>query len=286
MQLKIGVGSMVFSNVTRKQAFLAHLAASMCLFVILLYLIVFQWFPEFYFYLDGGIRAIGTLFFVDVVLGPGLTLLVFKPGKKSLKFDMAVILLLQLSALTWGINNVYTERSGSAVFYWGKFSCLANNITGDMNMVAITAGPSGRQRLSFLQRPDTAEGVHAYVKESFMHGTSEIYYFGEKIVPMDELVVSRLNNYQLDLTALAKENKAVAKEVGDYIERHQADMWHIKLVPLSCRFGSAIAAYDMNKLKIIDYFEIDRKISLRAQAQDEPLPFNSLLDEEDELIQY
>ena len=98
---------MIFTDVTRKQAFLMHLAVSACIFVILSYLILFHWFPEFYFYLDGGDRAIATIFFVDVILGPGLTLLVFKPGKKGLKFDMAIILLMHLSALVWGINNGY-----------------------------------------------------------------------------------------------------------------------------------------------------------------------------------
>ena len=56
---------MIFSDVTRRQAFSIHLALSACVFVVLSYLIVFHWFPGFYFYLDGGIRAIATIFFVD-----------------------------------------------------------------------------------------------------------------------------------------------------------------------------------------------------------------------------
>lgn len=262
---------MVFSDVTRKQAFLTHLAVSVCIFIFLSYLIVFHWFPEFYFYLDGGSRAIGTIFFVDVILGPGLTLLVFKPGKKSLKFDMAVILLLQSSALVWGVNNVYMERSGTAVFYWGKFSCIAHKDTSDIDMAAITANPSGRQRLSFLQRPDTAEGFHSLVTEAFEHGSSEIYYYGEKITALDEHVVTRLKNYRLDLSKLAEESEVSAKNVEAYLGRHNADIEYINLVPLSCRFGSAIAVYDTRKLKITDLLDI--KTSLRAEAQDEPLPF-------------
>lgn len=262
---------MVFSEITRKQAFLTHLAVSSGLFVIISYLIFFHWFPEFYFYLDGGIRAITTIFFVDVVLGPGLTLLVFKPGKKELKFDMAVILLLQLSALFWGVSSVYAERSGATVFYYGRFSCIAHDDTKNMNMDSITTGPGGRQRLSILQRPDTVDDFYKFSKEAHNHQSAEIYYYGEKITPLDESVVERLQNYQLNLSRLAEENQASAKQVELYLASHVDDVEHIKLFPLSCRYGFAIAAYDMRELKITDWIKVEQT-QLRGEAQDELLP--------------
>lgn len=268
---------MVFSDITRKQAFLTHLAISVCIFVIFSYLIGFYWFPEFYFYLDGGIRAITIFFIVSVILGPSLTLLVFKPGKKMLKFDMVVILLLHMSALIWGINNIYAERSGSAVFYWGKFSCLSHNETGDMDMTAIAAGPSGRQNLSFLQRPDTAEDFHRLVTEAFKNNSTEIHYYGEKITALDGKVVTRLKNYQLNLSKLAEESEVTAKHVVAYLDRHTDDIEHVKLIPLSCRFGSVIAVYDTRELKITDWFGMVRT-SVRAEALDGPLRFKSPQD--------
>ena len=270
---------MVFTDVTRKQAFLTHLAVSVGIFVIISYLIIFHWFPEFYFYLDGGIRAITTIFFVDIVLGPGLTLLVFKPGKKELKFDMAVILLLQVSALFWGVSSVYTERSGATIFYYGKFSCVAHDDTSSMNMDLITEGPGGRQRLSFLQRPDTIDEFLSFTKEPYQHQSAEIYYYPEKITPLDESVAKRLQNYQLNLSKLAEENEVAAKTVETYLGRNENEIEHINLIPLSCRYGSAIAVYDMRKLKITDWLKIETK--LRGEAQDEPLSLKSSQDEDD-----
>ena len=264
---------MVFSDVTRKQAFLTHLTVSLCIFIVISYLIVFRWFPEFYFYLDGGIRAIATLFFVDVILGPGLTLLVFKPGKKLLKFDMSVILLLQFSALFWGVSSIYAERSGAAIFYYGKFACVSQADTHDMKMNEIIVGPSDQQRLAFLQRPDTLDDFFSFSKEAFDHQSSEIYYYGEKIVPLDGRVMERLQNYRLNLLALAAENEVAAKNVEDYYARHAADIEYINLIPLSCRYGSAIAVYDARELKITDLIEV--KTKLRAEAQDEPLPLKT-----------
>ena len=272
---------MVFSDVTRKQAFLIHLAVSTCIFAIISYLIIFRWFPEFYFYLDGGIRAITTIFFVDVVLGPGLTLLVFKPGKKTLKFDMTVILLLQLSALFWGVSSVYAERSGATVFYYGKFACVAHDDTSNMNMDAIAAGPGGRQRLSFLQRPGTIDDFMSFTKEAYIHQSAEIYYYGEKITPLDEAVVKRLQNYRLNLSKLAEESEAAAKKVADYLGRHADDVEYINLIPLSCRYGSAIAVYDTRELKITDWLRLKEETQLRGEAQDEPLPLKQSQDAED-----
>jgi len=174
---------MIEMNFTRRRAFLTHLSASTIIFLVISYLIVFHWYPDFYFTLDGGLRGIVTIFSVDVVLGPGLTLLVFKPGKKSLRFDMTVILLIQLLALSWGIHSVYTERSGSTVFYWGKFASVTHEDTAKMNMGPILKGPSGKQRLGFLKAPETVDSFFDFVKKAFQHHSSEIYYYADKIVP-------------------------------------------------------------------------------------------------------
>ena len=201
---------MILTEISRKQAFLTHLGVSSIIFMVLSYLIVFHWYPDFYFSLDGGQRAIATVFFVDVVLGPGLTLLVFKPGKKSLRFDMSVIVLVQISALIWGVNNVFTERSATAVFYQGKFTCISQPDAREINLSAISSGPGGKQRLGFLQRPDSVDEWLDFTKKAITHNSSAVYYYGEKIVPLDENVVARLDKYQLDLGALREENTQYA----------------------------------------------------------------------------
>jgi hypothetical protein len=47
---------------------------------------------------------------VDIVIGPLLTLLVYKAGKSSLKFDLSVIALLQLGALAYGLYTIWQTR--------------------------------------------------------------------------------------------------------------------------------------------------------------------------------
>lgn len=264
------------TDISRKQAFFTHLGVSSIIFMVLSYLIVFHWYPDFYFSLDGGQRAILTIFFVDMVLGPGLTLLVFKPGKKSLKFDMSVIVLVQLSALTWGVHNVFTERSATAVFYQGRFTCISRPDAGEIDLEAIAAGPSGKQSLSFLQRPDTVDELLDFTKEAFKHNSSAVYYYGERFVPLDENVVSRLDKYTLDLAALRQESTG-------YIDKVQsnktiiADADRYQLIPLSCRYARVIAVYDREQLDIASILDVPTLLS--AEANDEPLPLKMELQQ-------
>jgi hypothetical protein len=262
---------MRISDVTRQQAFLTHLLVSTCIFIVISYLIVFHWYPEFYFFIDGGVRGIVTIFFVDVVLGPGLTLLVFKPGKKTLKFDMAIILILQFSALVWGIKSVYTERPATTVFYWGKFSCIAHKDAGEIDLQPIKAGPSGRQRLSILLRPDTIDERYSFTKEAFDHQTSEIYYYGSKILPLDKDRLNRMDKYELDLEELRKLEASDADRVEAFIGS-TAISEPYKLIPLACRYGNAIAVYDPRQLRIVDTLDVSANI--RANALDIDTPAN------------
>ena len=71
-------------------AFAVHLGISLIIFIILGYLILFHWYPDFFFTSDGGWQGIRIVAFVDLVLGPVLTLVVFnnKKPKAELRRDL------------------------------------------------------------------------------------------------------------------------------------------------------------------------------------------------------
>lgn len=94
---------------TRWQAFAIHLSISFVIFLILLSIILLFWYPGPFIYL-GGIEGIKIVAGVDLVLGPILTLMIYKKAKKSLKLDLSIIAAIQLSALIAGTWIVYTER--------------------------------------------------------------------------------------------------------------------------------------------------------------------------------
>ena len=71
-------------RVSRKKAFAVHLLASSTVVSVVLAVIAFFWYPGDYFAMAGVWAALQVLIFVDVVLGPSLTLMLFKPGKPGL----------------------------------------------------------------------------------------------------------------------------------------------------------------------------------------------------------
>ncbi len=79
------------------------------------------WYPEFFYSIDGGWEGMRIIIGVDLVLGPVLTLMVFRAGKPGLKFDLTIIGLFQGICLLAGVYIVYIERPLYFVYYEEHF---------------------------------------------------------------------------------------------------------------------------------------------------------------------
>ena len=114
---------------SRYQATFAHFLFSLLIFTTLGYLVYFCWYPQPLFSVDAGWQGLRILAFVDFVLGPCLTLVIFNPKKKELFKDVAIIALIQFSALSYGTYHVYQSRPAFVVyadngFYTAAYSQL------------------------------------------------------------------------------------------------------------------------------------------------------------------
>lgn len=95
---------------TRWKASSIHLALSALVLSVVAVVLVWRWYPPGLFHMARAGTLLNLIGGVDLVLGPLLTLIVFKQGKKSLKFDLAVIALLQLAALLFGLHTAWQSR--------------------------------------------------------------------------------------------------------------------------------------------------------------------------------
>jgi hypothetical protein len=109
----------------RWQASGAHLTISLVIAAASLVVILGLWFPGALFEAAGGLGLLYILIGVDVVLGPLLTLIVFKSGKPGMKFDLAVIGTLQIAALVYGFSVVAQARPAFVVFVLDRFEMVA-----------------------------------------------------------------------------------------------------------------------------------------------------------------
>src|SRR5215470_6530302 len=105
----------------RIQAFLIHLGISLTIFGVLAYIVFAVWYPDFFFYTDGGWQGLRLLLGVDLVLGPLLTLIVYRAGKPGLRFDLTAIGTFQAACLAVGVWIVHGERPLAIVYVDGSF---------------------------------------------------------------------------------------------------------------------------------------------------------------------
>ena len=110
--------------VVRIKAFLLHLLCSAGVALAALYLVFGLWYAAPLHQALGVTHIFLLMVVVDVVLGPLLTLVVYKPGKRTLKFDLAVIVLLQLAALGYGLWTVAQGRPAWLVFNVDRFDVV------------------------------------------------------------------------------------------------------------------------------------------------------------------
>lgn len=84
------------------------------------------WFPGIYRQVAGGRDLFILITSVDVVLGPLLTFAVFnlKKGWPHLRRDLAVIAVIQLAALVYGLVAVYDARPVAMVFEVDRFRVI------------------------------------------------------------------------------------------------------------------------------------------------------------------
>lgn len=108
-------------------AFLVHLAISCVIALISMAIVYLVWNPEPLYKATGITRIFLLMLAIDITLGPLLTFIVYKKGKKTLKFDLAVIALLQISALIYGLYHVYEGRPVWIAYNVDRFDLVRVN---------------------------------------------------------------------------------------------------------------------------------------------------------------
>lgn len=108
-------------RLTRWHAAGAHLLICAGIAAAVLTLMYVFWYTPPLFQAMGGSGLALILIGVDVVMGPALTLVVFRSGKPGLKLDLAMIAALQVAALAYGCHIIWLARPAFVVFVKDQF---------------------------------------------------------------------------------------------------------------------------------------------------------------------
>lgn len=240
---------------TRFSAFAVHLGISLIIFIALLLVVVFDWYRFPLFAIEGGWKGIQIIAGCDIVLGPLLTLIVFKPGKPSLKFDMSVIALIQFAALVSGTWIAYAQRPVLMVYAEERFYTLSNDIVG---LAGIKSEEISNYRntpypLAVIRLPDDVEQRHKIRLESLVRGG--LYLRGDLYSEQIPQYLSDAKNNSLDMEKYTASKPEDSAELARFKSRHGAlDAYYF--LPLHGRYGRMIVAVDRNTGRVVDKLDI------------------------------
>jgi hypothetical protein len=104
-----------------------HLLASLVVAGLVAALVFGLWYPYPYGEIAGGLGLFTILVSVDVVLGPMLTAVIAAPAKslRELRRDLAVIVLVQLAGLGYGLFSMAQARPVHLAFEIDRFRVIA-----------------------------------------------------------------------------------------------------------------------------------------------------------------
>jgi hypothetical protein len=101
-----------------------HFCISLAVAGLVYVAVRYFWYPGPLFEIAGGLELLILIICVDVTLGPLITLIIFKPGKWGLRFDLTVIGLVQVAALVYGLYAIAESRPVYLTFVKDRFDLV------------------------------------------------------------------------------------------------------------------------------------------------------------------
>lgn len=107
----------------RVRAAVLHLVSCLMVAAAVAALVLFVWYPWPYRIVSGGEDLLLLVMTVDVIMGPLITLVIFDIRKpvSELRRDMAIVVVLQIAALAYGVHTVYAARPVVLAFEPDRF---------------------------------------------------------------------------------------------------------------------------------------------------------------------
>ena len=199
---------------SRLKFFLIHLAISFVIAFFVIGIVFFVWYPYPLAKAAGVTQLFLMMLTIDVIIGPLLGLIVYKQGKKTLKMDLGVIILLQIAALCYGIYSIEQGRPVWLVYNVDNFQLIRKNeILEDGLQKALPQ----YQQTSWLKPQyvgvELAKDIQTRNDDTFAEalGGISIAQKPERYVPLDK-VKKQIQQHAQNLDALYQFNDKASVE--------------------------------------------------------------------------
>ncbi|KJH57558.1 type IV pilin accessory protein [Acinetobacter calcoaceticus] len=244
---------MVLKMSKRLKFFLSHISISILLALIIIAWVFLIWYPQPLAQAVGVTHIFLMMVAIDVVLGPILGFFVYKEGKKTLKFDLSVIILIQLSALGYGLYSIAQGRPVWLVYNVDRFELVRNNEIIDTNIQKVQAqfrNPSWfKPKFAAVQIAKNSEEHSKNMFEELLGGVS-LAQRPERYVGLAQ-VKPQIQKRAQNLNELEKYNSK--QQVKTVLKKYpSADAW----VPLKANAIDMVVLMNKNSAQVVKIVDL------------------------------
>jgi hypothetical protein len=239
----------------RWKASVIHLGISAIVATIVVGVMLKLWYPPPYFDAMGGGTLLLLIVGCDVTLGPLITLIIFKSGKKGLRMDLTIIGCLQLVALAYGTYTIFVARPVFTVFAVDRFEVVAANDIRSEELAKATnpefstlslTGP----RVVGARLPTDPDEQFRIANEA-AQGGGDIKNLPRLFVPYDSIAKEAAGRAQ-PLSRLEARNPAARAPVDELLRSAGLREDSLGFLPLSARKSmSVILEKDTGRIRAI-----------------------------------
>ncbi|OOZ40985.1 hypothetical protein BOW53_05520 [Solemya pervernicosa gill symbiont] len=241
---------------SRGRFILTHLVATLLLLATFLAIALIQWYPHPYDEIESIHQLLSIIALLVVVLGPGLSFVLFKPGKRGLWYDLLLIFVLQSGFFTAAIWHTYRERPTLLLFSIDRFITLRDDQFDPRKLdPTLTLAEHGPSQLYVAPPSSDAERAELVQQWAFEGGV-DFTYAAERYRNYHPHLNSVLAR-ELDIVTAVTRQPQLAAAVEEKLQQLGMTLDQLAFLPLESRGHFVTAIIDRHDGKLLGQLKLD-----------------------------
>lgn len=236
---------------------LSNLSISSIFLIIFLIPAYFLWHPHSLDSLTGFAKSAKVLVLVNLVLGPLLLMLIYKKGKRNLKFDILIMATIQFIAILFGMYSIYQKHPVYAVFAVDRFTIInaENALTPDGSSKLFTIDSFSGPKLVFAKMPEDRKSRNKVLMDHLFKGAPDLDGLPEYYESYNKYI-SKVLRKGLDINKILRV-KDYNNKLNQFLRKHGGNKNSYAYLPLQVNNRDVIWVLDINTAKPVGVLNID-----------------------------
>jgi hypothetical protein len=238
------------------RAFAIHFAISLIVILFFLIYIYFVAYTPPVLKLEGGSDIALIIFGVDLTLGPLMTLILYREGKRGLKFDLTLVAVVQIAAFLYGAWTLYSERPLYLAYTVEHFKIIpaASIDTDELSEPSLAPGWFRGPQAVYVERPTSQKEREKILFDS-LGGGRDIQFLPEYYRPF-RIHLDKVIDRAWTLERIKAERPQAAVEIGRAIQELGKKDMDVLLIPIMGHAREGAVVVDRNDGEILDYVDV------------------------------